>query len=284
MSALPTSRESPVDLVSDFESPQYSPISDADDDEEEPEPEVLTGDHDTIVRAHAFMLLGKKNAKGCDKHVPGSKADKTCSYNSRLQELNKSATDGMTALARNGIYDRDILIIDTGASQDCLRRRPYFKAGSLHASCGEQIVGATGDTENVELIGHGCVELYDNMDTTTDASPMDLGKGCWYKPKLEFDLASVGHLAGCGYKFCMTTPSGSVLKMQKIEDICIVRMCPPGQKSIDVRGSALSRTLRVQRWSQSQRRVGFHGQLRPGVELHDYRRGSRSRGHQQQCH
>ena len=84
MSALPTSRESPVDLVSDFESPQYSPISDADDDEEEPEPEVLTGDHDTIVRAHAFMLLGKKNAKGCDKHVPGSKADKTCSYTSKL--------------------------------------------------------------------------------------------------------------------------------------------------------------------------------------------------------
>jgi hypothetical protein len=46
-------------------------------------------------------------------------------------------------------------------------------------------------------------------------------------------------LAGCGYKFCfesnnnrMTTPSGSVLKMQKVEDIYIVRMCPPGQKPL----------------------------------------------------
>ena len=139
---------------------------------------------------HEYANSGSPSSmSNCPNHTPYSKDDRRCKFTPKLRKVKPE----VIAVGRKlSAHDPDVLIIDTGAGQFCLKKRKFFRRGSLRPACGEQVEGATGEAQEIQSTGIAEFEIHNSVDNVTGKSHIiRTGPDAWYGSKLGFNLGSV---------------------------------------------------------------------------------------------
>ena len=178
----------------------------------------------------------EQEQQNCPNHTLYSNDDRRCRFTRKLRKVKPE----VIAVGRKlSAHDPDVLIIDTGAGQFCLKKRKFFRRGSLRPACGEQVEGATGEAQEIQSTGIAEFEIHNSVDNVTGKSHIiRTGPDAWYGSKLGFNLGSVSALVGLGYGLVINDPvgfyglkhhkSGTVIPIQCVDGVYAIKMCALG--------------------------------------------------------